>query len=238
MTRPSKTARRLLPQGDDKARRVRAMFDAIAPRYDLLNRLLTLRMDVGWRRTAVRELHLAPGSVVADMACGTGDLCLELDRAGYHPVGVDISWGMLAHARTRAPLAEADVLALPLAGASVDGATCGFALRNVVSLPALFAELARAVRPGGRIALLEVDEPRRALLRYGHRLYFGRVVPAIGGLLSDRDAYRYLPESVAYLPSAAALAADLASAGFVGVERVPLSGGIAQLIVATRGPNP
>jgi len=226
-----------LPQGDAKALQVRRMFDAIAPRYDVLNRLLTLRMDVGWRRRTVGALALSPGAVVADAACGTGDLCREVEAAGYYAVGLDISWGMLSHARTGAPLVEADILALPIAAGSLDGLTCGFALRNVVSLPRLFAELARAVRPDGRIALLEVDEPRHPVLRWGHRLYFGRVVPAIGGLLSDRDAYRYLPESVAYLPAPPQLAAQLVEAGFTRVERHRLSGGIAQLIVATRGPD-
>ncbi len=224
-----------LPQGAAKARQVRRMFDAIAPRYDLLNRLLTFRMDVAWRRWAVRALDLPAGALVGDAACGTGDLCREIEAAGYRTIGIDISWGMLAHARTDASLVEADILSLPLADASLDGMTCGFALRNVVSLPELFAELARTVRPNGRIALLEVDEPRNPVLRTGHRVYFGRVVPAIGGLLSDRDAYRYLPESVAYLPSPAELATQLSEAGFVDTDRQQLSGGIAQLIVATRG---
>jgi demethylmenaquinone methyltransferase/2-methoxy-6-polyprenyl-1,4-benzoquinol methylase len=226
-----------LPAADEKARHVRAMFDAIAPRYDLLNRILTLGMDMAWRRRAVRQLQLPEESVVADLACGTGDLCRQLADAGHRPVGVDVSWGMLRHARTDAPLVHADILALPVAAASLDGATCGFALRNVVSLPPMFRELGRAVRPGGRIALLEVDQPRGRVLRWGHGLYFGRVVPFVGGLLSDRDAYRYLPDSVAYLPSPAHLADELAAAGFVAIERTRLAGGIAQLIVATRAPE-
>lgn len=226
-----------LPTGEAKARQVRAMFDAIAPRYDVLNRLLTLRMDVGWRRRAVRSLELPAGATVVDLACGTGDLCRELRAAGHTPIGVDVSAGMLAHARTTAPLVHADALRLPVASGAVDGATCGFALRNVVSLSRLFAETARVLRPGGRVALLEVDEPRSALLRWGHHLYFGRVVPAIGGLLSDRAAYRYLPDSVAYLPAPPQMVADLEQAGFQSVQQHRLSGGIAQLIVATRGPQ-
>ena len=108
---------------------------------------------------------------------------------------------MLLAARTEAPLVEADILRLPVRDASADGATCGFALRNVVSLGDLFAELARVLRPGGRVALLETAEPDARLLRLGHRLYFRNVVPAIGGLLSDREAYSYLPRSTAYLPT-------------------------------------
>ena len=213
---------------------VRAMFDAIAPRYDVVNRIMTFRMDVGWRRRTVRALRLGPGSRVLDLACGTGDFCRELQAVALRPVGVDLSFGMLAAARTGAPLVHADVLRLPISAAAVDGAVCGFALRNLVAIPPLFTELARVVRPGGRIALLEVAEPPNRLLRWGHRLYFGRIVPRIGGALSDPAAYRYLPRSVAYLPPPDELLEELRAAGFVGVERRLLSAGIAQLITATR----
>jgi demethylmenaquinone methyltransferase/2-methoxy-6-polyprenyl-1,4-benzoquinol methylase len=223
-----------LPVGEEKVRAVRSMFDAIAPRYDLVNRLMTFRMDVGWRRRTVRRLGLRPGSLVADLACGTGDLCRELQRGALRPVGVDLSMGMLAAARTDAPLIQGDALRLPLPDGVADGVTCGFALRNLVDLGAFFTELARVVRPGGRIALLEVAEPPNPVLRAGHRIYFGRVVPRIGGLLSDADAYRYLPESVAYLPPTADLLGSLARAGFTDVRRELLSAGIAQLITATR----
>jgi demethylmenaquinone methyltransferase / 2-methoxy-6-polyprenyl-1,4-benzoquinol methylase len=223
-----------LPQGDDKARAVRAMFDAIAPRYDLVNRVMTFRMDVGWRRRTVRELRLGPGSLVADLACGTGDLCRELRAQDLSVIGFDLSFGMLAAGRTGAPLAQADVLRLPMRDGSLDGVTCGFALRNLVDLEAFFVELGRVVRPGGRMALLEVAEPRQAVLRWGHGLYFGKVVPRIGGLLSDPAAYRYLPKSVAYLPAPETMLTMIADAGFVQIERRLLSTGIAQLITATR----
>lgn len=223
-----------LPRGEEKARRVRGMFDAIAGRYDLVNRVMTFGMDVGWRRRAVAELGLSPGSLVADLACGTGDLCRELLRAGYRAAGFDFSHGMLAAARTSAPLVQADVLVLPLADASADGATSGFALRNVVDLGALFAEITRVVRPGGRIALLEAAEPEHPLLRAGHAVYFRRVVPLIGGLLSDRAAYRYLPTSMEYLPPPGRMLAMLREAGFGDARRLRLGGGIAQLLVGTR----
>lgn len=214
------------------------MFDAIAPRYDLVNRIMTLRLDVAWRRRAVRELGLPAGSVVGDLACGTGDFCRELARLGHHrAIGFDFSMGMLQAAPTRAdgsPLVNADVLELPLPAAALDGATCGFALRNLTAIPPLFAELARVLRPGGRVGLLEVDSPANPVLRWGHGLYFGRVVPLIGAALSDRDAYRYLPESVAYLPPREALLDGLSSAGFTDVRHRHLTGGIAQLITATR----
>jgi demethylmenaquinone methyltransferase/2-methoxy-6-polyprenyl-1,4-benzoquinol methylase len=223
-----------LPTGDEKRAAVRSMFDAIAPRYDLVNRVMTFRMDVGWRRRTIASLGLAPGSVVLDLACGTGDLCRGLAEAGLAPVGMDLSFGMLAAARTDAPLVHADALALPVPDGSVDGVTCGFALRNFVDLEPFFAELGRVVRPGGRIALLEVAEPANPVLRWGHGIYFGKVVPRIGGLLSDASAYRYLPKSVAYLPEPDAMLDQIRGAGFRTVDRRLLSTGIAQLITATR----
>src|SRR5437763_16176640 len=223
-----------LPSGDDKVRAVRSMFDAIAPRYDLVNRIMTFRMDVGWRRKAVRALGLPSGAVVVDLACGTGDLCRDVAAAHYRPVGIDLSAGMLAHARTSAPLVQADVLRLPVRSGSVDGAVCGFALRNFVELPPFFGELARVLRPGGRIALLDVAQPSNRLLRAGHSAYFGHVVPRIGALLSDAAAYRYLPRSVAYLPPPEAMLDQLRTAGFTAVDRRLLSAGITQLLIGTR----
>jgi demethylmenaquinone methyltransferase/2-methoxy-6-polyprenyl-1,4-benzoquinol methylase len=223
-----------LPRGEEKGRAVRRMFDAIAGRYDLVNRVMTLGLDVGWRRRCVAELRLPGGARVADLACGTGDLCSELARSGYRAVGFDFSHGMLANATTGAPLVQADVLVLPLADASLDGSTCGFALRNVVDLPAFLAEVARVVRPGGRSAFLETSEPDGALMRAGHRVYFGKVVPLIGGALSDKQAYSYLPRSTAYLPPPVELVELLRTAGFDGVVRSPVGGGAAQLLVGTR----
>ena len=224
----------ILPEGDEKVVTVRAMFDAIAPRYDLLNRLLTFRLDVGWRDRAVRALRLGPGAVVLDLAAGTGDLCRDLQAGGYRPVAVDLSLGMLRHARTSAPLVQGDALRLPFADGTAEGAVSGFALRNFVDLGSFFDELARVVRPGGRIALLDVAEPPNPILRAGHRVYFGRVVPKVGGLLSDRAAYRYLPESVAYLPAIDEMLTRLGKAGFGAITHRLLTGGIAQLVSATR----
>jgi demethylmenaquinone methyltransferase/2-methoxy-6-polyprenyl-1,4-benzoquinol methylase len=223
-----------LPRGEDKVRAVREMFDAIAPRYDLVNRLMTFRLDVRWRRRTVSRLALASGSTIVDLACGTGDLCRDLVKAGHRPVGLDMSYGMLAAARTSAPLVNGDALLMPFATGSVDGLTCGFALRNFVELAPMLAESARIVRSGGRIALLEVATPPNPVMRFGHGIYFGHVVPKIGALLSDADAYRYLPESVAYLPDTAQLLEMVAHAGFAQVSRIELTGGIAQLITATR----
>ena len=214
---------------------VERMFDRAARRYDLLNRLLTFGLDRRWRRRSVRLLDLPPGSLVADLACGTGDFCGELQTAGHRAVGADVSAGMLRYATTSAPLVRADVLRLPLAGGSLDGVVCGFALRNLSDLGIFYAELGRTVRPDGRIALLEIAEPTGRGLRWSHRFYFRRIVPAVGGLLSDRAAYRYLPASLRFLPAPQALAEQLRRAGFTDVEHRFLSGGIAQLFTATRG---
>lgn len=224
-----------LPEGPAKVAVVTDMFDAIAPRYDLVNRVMTFSLDRRWRRQTVRSLQVATGTRVLDVACGTGDLCRELAAARAFPIGVDLSWGMLAHARTTAPLIRGDGLRLPLPDACMDAAVSGFALRNVTDLGTLFAEIARVVRPGGRIALLEVAKPENLLLRLGHGAYFGHVIPRIGALLSDGNAYRYLPRSVAYLPPPPSMLAMLAAAGWDSPQRRALAGGVAQLLTGTRG---
>src|SRR5262249_26690020 len=163
---------------------------------------------------------------------GTGDFCRLLDAHGYRAIGVDFSMGMLENARTLSPLIQADALSLPVVTASVDGATCGFALRNFVDLNAFFEEVARVVRPGGRIALLDASTPNNPVIRAGHAAYFGKVVPLIGGLLSDPSAYRYLPKSLAYLPPREEMLANLANTGFTNVQARELTGGAALLISA------
>lgn len=213
------------------------MFDTIAPRYDLVNRLMTFRLDVHWRKVMVDAIALAPGRRVVDVAAGTGDLCRELQRRGIRPVGIDLSLGMLAAAPHPFDRVHCDALRMPLRSASMDGATCGFALRNFVDLPTLFAELSRVVAPGGRIGLLDVAEPTNPVLAIGHRVYFGKVAPAIGSLLSNGDAYRYLPRSVAYLPPASDICVTLEDHGFENVRHRMLTGGIAQLFTATRTPT-
>jgi len=210
------------------------MFDTIAPNYDLLNRLLCLRMDVGWRRKTIRLLRLRPHSTVFDMACGTGDFCRELEKADHRPVGIDFSRGMLSNARCLSPLIQGDLLSMPAADSSFDGAVCGFALRNLTEIPPFLDELFRTVKPGGRVGLLEVSEPDNRFLRWGHSIYFNRVVPFLGGLISDRQAYSYLPQSVEYLPEPVRLKAMMTDAGFVEVRRNQLFGGVAQVYTATR----
>ncbi len=225
----------VLPTGPAKTARMRSMFDTIAPRYDLVNRIMTLGLDQGWRRATVDALGLAPGSLVLDLACGTGDLgAIAVRRGEYRTFGADLSWGMLVARRPGQPVVQADVLHLPLPDASVDGVICGYALRNFTELGASFAEVARVLRPGGRLAALEVARPPGGFLRFGHHIWFDRVVPVLGGALSDRAAYRYLPRSTAYLPDEAGLRGLLRSAGFSTVGCRLLYGGLSQLLTATR----
>jgi len=224
-----------LPPLEEKTEVVRSMFDAIAPRYELVNRVMTFGLDASWRRRTVSSLGLPPGSLVLDLACGTGDLSRTAAAHGLRPIGADLSFGMLSASHDTGPLVHADAAALPLADASVDGLLCGYALRNFTDLPRCLGEMARVVRPGGRISLLEVGAPESTLIGLGYRLWFERIVPVIGGLLSDRAAYRYLPASTAYLPEPAALRNMLLAAGFSGVNHHHLSGGLSQLITATRG---
>ena len=226
--------RETLPVGAEKKQAVREMFDSIAPRYDLVNRIMTFRLDVHWRRRTVRDLGLPSGATVLDLASGTGDLCIDLREAGLVPLSMDLSYGMLAADRSGAARTQADILDLPVRSGSVDGVTCGFALRNLLELPAFFAELARVVRPGGRIALLDVGIPKNRVIRFGNNIYFGKVVPKIGALLSDGAAYRYLPKSVAYLPEPEEMVAMLRTAGFSDASHHLLSGGLTQQLLGTR----
>jgi len=226
-----------LPPPDEKAAVVRAMFDRIAPRYDLLNRLFSLRLDQHWRRLTVRAAAVSARDTVVDLACGTGDLSELAARTGARVVGVDFAANMLAGARRRgigAAFVQADAGCLPLPRAWATVVVSGFALRNFVSIPAVLTEIARVLQPGGRLALLEVDTPSNQLLSWGHALYFNRLVPVLGALLSDARAYAYLPRSVSYLPAGEELQRMVEAAGFRWVTKRRLAGGIAQIVTAVR----
>ncbi len=210
------------------------MFDAIAGRYELVNKIMTFGLDSRWRRRAVADLRLPPASVVLDIAAGTGDFTRELTRQGQRAVATDLSYGMLHAGRHMHERVQANAATLPFRDASFDGITCGYALRNFTDLAGTFDEMARVTRAGGRISLLEVAEPKSGLLRAGFRIWFRRVVPFIGSLLSDRAAYHYLPQSTAYLPSSPEIAAMLNRSGFTAVNHRRVMGGLSQQFVATR----
>ncbi len=227
-----------LPQGEVKTARVRSMFDAIAPRYDLVNRLMTFGLDQVWRRDTVTALALPEGSLLLDVACGTGDLTRLAQRHHYRVIGADLSAGMLAANRTGAPLLQADCSHLPFRDGTFDGLVCGYALRNFADLAGALKETARVLRPGGRVAILEVDAPHSTVLRTGYDVWFNKVVPRLGAALSDRDAYDYLPRSVAYLPATPVLRRMMTDAGYSGVGIRPLAGGLSQLLYATKAGVP
>jgi demethylmenaquinone methyltransferase/2-methoxy-6-polyprenyl-1,4-benzoquinol methylase len=227
-------AQETLPQGDAKQQAVREMFDTIASRYDFVNRVMTFRLDTKWRKIAIETLRLSSPSRVLDLASGTGDLCISLQKRGHMAISVDLSYGMLSFDRSGSPRTQADILCLPFPASSVDAVICGFALRNLVDLPTFFVEIARVLTPGGRVVLLDVGVPHNPIIRFGNNIYFGKIVPKIGALFSDKEAYRYLPRSVAYLPPRAELTAMLRSAGFSDAEHRQLSGGLTQLLSGTR----
>jgi demethylmenaquinone methyltransferase/2-methoxy-6-polyprenyl-1,4-benzoquinol methylase len=227
-----------LPTGADKRMQVREMFDRIAPRYDLMNRLITGGMDQRWRRLTLDLAGVGPGDRVLDLACGTGDLCQLVRARGARAIGVDFAGVMLHGAQARgidADFVRGDAAAIPVADGSVDVVTCGFALRNFVALGPVFDELHRVLAPNGRVALIDVDRPRSRFVAAAHSLYFDRVVPWLGGLISDRAAYRYLPASTAYLPPASELLALLEKSGFGEVRRRGLLLGSAQILLARKG---
>jgi len=224
-----------LPTGASKRDAVQAMFDRVAPSYERMNRVISLGQDRRWRRHALDALALARGSLVLDLACGTGDLCRDLADIGQRPIGIDLSAGMLAAAHTGAPLVRGDGAALPFPDQSLDGVICGFALRNFVDLDTVFAECARVLRPGGRLSALDAAVPAHALLRAGNAVWFRGAVPLLGRVLAgDGEAYAYLPRSTAYLPSPTELLGRLHSAGFGGAARRTFTGGSVQIITGTR----
>ncbi len=212
---------------------VRTMFDRIAPVYDVMNHVMSAGLDVRWRRATVRAV-VRPRDRVLDAACGTGDLALEAARAGARVTGLDFSPRMLERARRKAPAVEwveGDLLALPFADGSFDAATVGFGVRNVADLERALRELARVLREGGRLGILEITRPRGAL-RVFYSLWFDRVVPLLGKVLQGGAAYTYLPASVRRCPEPEELASVLRGAGFEGVRYELFAGGLVALHVA------
>lgn len=212
------------------------MFAAIAGRYDLMNRLMTLGRDAVWRRTVVELCALPRGGRLLDVATGTGDIAFEALRTDptTRPVGLDLTPQMLRYGQGKyngltVPFIEGDALALPFSAGAFDAACSGFMMRNVVDVAAAFREQMRVVKPGSRVVCLELTLPRAPIFGQLFRLYFFRVVPLIGKLISgQRDAYRYLPESVAAFLSPAELARTMASVGLRDVQyRLAMLGTVA-----------
>jgi demethylmenaquinone methyltransferase / 2-methoxy-6-polyprenyl-1,4-benzoquinol methylase len=214
---------------------VEAMFDRISPVYDPMNRLMTAGLDRRWRRLAVRAV-VTPGDRVLDACCGTGDLALEAEKAGGRVTGLDFSERMLERARRKSAGVEwvrGDLLALPFEGGSFDAVTVGFGIRNVADLDAGLRELARVLRPGGRLGCLEITRPQGALRPF-FSLWFDGLVPLAGKMLPGGAAYAYLPASVRRFPGPEDLGEALRRAGFGEIGWRLLGGGIVALHAATR----
>jgi demethylmenaquinone methyltransferase/2-methoxy-6-polyprenyl-1,4-benzoquinol methylase len=229
--------------------RIAGMFDGIARRYDALNHLLSAGLDRRWRRLAIRDLSLSGSERVLDVCTGTADLAIEAATASAgrarEVVGVDFAGGMLrigldkvrrAGLASRVRLVRGDATRLPLPDGAFDAATIAFGIRNVIDPALAGRELARILRPGGRLAILEFGMPRQRVLGGLYRWYFRVVLPAVGRLISRHgEAYSYLPASVAEFPSDSAFARLLEEAGFEAVRAVPLALGVVYLYSARRG---
>ncbi len=230
----------------DKGRGVRQMFDDISGRYDLLNRVLSLGIDRRWRRFAVSQLSIPKNGLVLDIATGTCDVALEIAAqtdATVRIVGEDFTQGMLVQGQgklqqsphgSRIMLVNAPCEAIPHPDNSFDGITIAFGIRNVVDRQAGLREMVRVLKPGGRAVILEFSHPKNELFRSIYYFYFQKVLPAIGGLLSKRSAYQYLPDSVLEFPAQADFAAMMKDAGFSRVQHTDLTFGIATVYVGDK----
>ncbi|HMA26154.1 MAG: bifunctional demethylmenaquinone methyltransferase/2-methoxy-6-polyprenyl-1,4-benzoquinol methylase UbiE [Solirubrobacterales bacterium] len=231
-------AERGVPERDsgEFATQVRGMFDRIAGVYDVMNSAMTAGLHHQWRRRAVDRANVGPGSDALDICCGTGDLALELRRRigpDGRVAGCDFSGPMLEQARRKSgdeglpvEFGWADALELPYGDESFDAVTIGFGARNLADLEQGLSEMARVLRPGGRLVILEITRPQRAPLAGFYSLWFDRVVPVIGALAGDSDAYSYLPSSVRTFPEPERLAAIMDAAGFAEIRWLLLAGGI------------
>lgn len=231
--------------GAGKREYVRTVFEQIAPRYDLLNHLLSFNIDRLWRRRALRALEWAraPEGRYLDLCAGTLDVGAQLSRQrGFRGfiLGADFALPMLQAGAGKAPRATlapvaADAQRLPLRDSSMDGATVAFGIRNVVSLDAALREVHRVLAPGARFVILEFTTPRSFLVRRVYQFYFHHLLPWIGGMISGhRTAYRYLPQSVAHFPAEAELARRMSGAGFEAVRWESLSFGVAAVHVGRK----
>ncbi|BCA79161.1 bifunctional demethylmenaquinone methyltransferase/2-methoxy-6-polyprenyl-1,4-benzoquinol methylase UbiE [Desulfuromonas sp. AOP6] len=230
----------------DKGRGIREMFDTIAPRYDLLNRLLSLGIDRRWRAFAVRQLQIPENGRVLDVATGTGDVALEIAARtpdSVRIVGEDLTQGMLRVGQEKIAasafahrifLVNAPCEAMPHPASVFDGVTIAFGIRNVVDRLAGLQEMVRVLKPSGRAVILEFSNPRSRLFKALYYFYFRQVLPFIGGLLSKRSAYQYLPDSVLEFPDQETFKGMMAEAGFTELRHFDLTFGIATVYVGVR----
>ncbi len=231
----------------DKGRGVRKMFDTIAPRYDLLNRLLSFGIDKRWRRYAVSQLNIPAGGRVLDIATGTCDVALEIARrtdSSVSIVGEDFTQGMLVHGQQkldqsvyagRIMLVNAPCEAIPHPDQSFDAITIAFGIRNVIDREQGLREMIRVLKPGGRVVILEFSNPRSRLFRSLYYFYFRQLLPAIGGLFSQRSAYQYLPDSVLEFPAQEKFIEMMRDAGFINAQHTDLTFGISTVYVGDKG---
>ena len=233
-------ARAAAAGGAEKREYVRRIFSEIAPRYDLLNHLLSFNIDRRWRRRAIARLDPSrrPGGIFIDLCAGTLDVSAELSRTrGFRGLvlGTDFAEPMLRAGAAKSPRVlvapvTADALELPVGDGSIAGVVVAFGIRNVASLPAALDEIHRVLEPGGRFVILEFSTPRSMLVRGAYHTYFHTVLPAVGRLVSGhRTAYRYLPESVAHFPVQEELARAMRAAGFIDVHWESLTLGVAAI---------
>ena len=222
------------------ARENRFMFDRIAPRYDLLNTVMSLGLHRYWRKVAIRHLLSGGGRNFLDIGCGTGDVAVAIPRQepAARVTGIDPSAGMLALATAKvrqAGLADrvilkvGDATALPFPDASFDGIVCAFCLRNIANRRTALAEMRRVLRPGGKLAILELTAPRNRLLKGIHNLYTRKIIPLMGWILSQKNAYQYLADSIDHFPPAPVIVDELVKAGFAGSDHRSLTGGFVTL---------
>jgi demethylmenaquinone methyltransferase/2-methoxy-6-polyprenyl-1,4-benzoquinol methylase len=212
------------------------MFDRIAGVYDLMNSVMTAGLHHRWRRRAADLAEIGPGSKVLDVATGTGDLAIEAASRGAEVIGSDFSEGMLERARVKAPaiaFEQGDALALPYDDNAFDAATVGFGARNFADLEQGLREMTRVVRPGGKVVVLEITTPQRPPLSTFFSLWFDRIVPLVGRVAGDPDAYSYLPNSVKRFPGPEGLAATMERAGLRDIRWILTAGGIIALHVGT-----